>query len=81
MLMPALSCSVIFYSVQWWWTVAHQVPLSMEISRRRYWSGLLFPPPWYLPYPQIKPIFPASPALAGMLFTTSGTWEAWHDFL
>ena len=25
------------------WTVAHQVPLSMEYSRQEYWSGLLFP--------------------------------------
>ena len=27
------------------WTVAHQVPLSMEFSRQEYWSGLPFPPP------------------------------------
>ena len=25
------------------WTVAHQVPLSMGISRQEYWSGLPFP--------------------------------------
>ena len=25
------------------WTVAHQAPLSMEISRQEYWSGLPFP--------------------------------------
>ena len=25
------------------WTVAHQDPLSMELSRQQYWSGLLFP--------------------------------------
>ena len=25
------------------WTVAHQVPLSMEFSRQEYWSVLLFP--------------------------------------
>ena len=25
------------------WTVAYQVPLSMELSRQEYWSGLPFP--------------------------------------
>ena len=33
-----LSCSVVSA-----WTVAHQVPLSMEFSRQEYWSGLPFP--------------------------------------
>ena len=27
------------------WTVAFQVPLSMEFSRQEYWSGLTFPSP------------------------------------
>ena len=27
------------------WTVARQATLSMEISRKEYWSGLPFPPP------------------------------------
>ena len=27
------------------WTVAHQVPLSMEFFRQEYWSGLPFPSP------------------------------------
>ena len=31
------------------WTVAHQVPLSMGFSRQKYWSGLPFPFPGYLP--------------------------------
>ena len=26
------------------WTVAHQVPLSVEFFRQAYWSGLPFPP-------------------------------------
>ena len=26
------------------WTVAHQAPLSMEVSRPEYWSGLPYPP-------------------------------------
>ena len=31
------------------WTVAHQVPLSMEFSRQEYWSGVPFPSPGDLP--------------------------------
>ena len=27
------------------WTVARQAPLSMEVSRQEYWTGLLRPPP------------------------------------
>ena len=41
------------------WTVAHQVPQSMEFSRQEYWSGLSFPSPGYLPNPGIKPGSPA----------------------
>ena len=33
------------------WTVACQVPLSMELSRKEYWSGLPFPPLGDLPDP------------------------------
>ena len=51
-------------------TVAGQAPLSMEFSRQEYWSGLLCPPPGDLPDPGIKPMSPASPALAGGFFTT-----------
>ena len=56
------------------WSVAHQVPLSMEFSRQEYWSGLPCPP-LDLPNPGIKPSLP-SPALAGEFFTTSTTCEA-----
>ena len=31
------------------WTVACQVPLSVEFSRHEYWSGLRFPSTGYLP--------------------------------
>ena len=31
------------------WTVAHQAPLSMEFSRKEYWSGLSFSSPRDLP--------------------------------
>ena len=49
------------------WTAAHQAPLSMRFPRQEYWSGLPFPSPGNLPNPGIKP---ASPAMAGGLFTT-----------
>ena len=45
------------------WTVAHQAPLSMGVSRQEYWSGLPFPPPGDLPDPGIEPASPVHPAL------------------
>ena len=48
--------------------VACQTPLSMGFQE--YWSGLPFPSPGSLPNPEIKPVSPASPALAGGFFTT-----------
>ena len=47
------------------WAVALKVPLSMEFSRQKYWSGLPFPTPGDLPDPGIEPKPLASPALAG----------------
>ena len=41
------------------WTVAHQVPPSMEFSRQEYWSGLPFPSPGDLPDLGIKPGLPS----------------------
>ena len=49
------------------WTVAHQAPLSMGLSRQESWSRLPTPPPGYLPNSGIEPKFPA---LAGGFFTT-----------
>ena len=46
------------------WIVARQAPLSMELSRQAYWSGLPFPTAGDLPNPGIKPTSPASLALA-----------------
>ena len=40
------------------WTVACQVPLSMQFPRKKYWSGLPFPSPGDLPDPGIKPALP-----------------------
>ena len=36
------------------WTVAHQAPLSMELSREEYWSGLPFPSPGDHPNPSLE---------------------------
>ena len=51
------------------WTVAHQVPLSMEFSRQKYWSGLSFSTPGDFSDPGIEPMSLASPS-AGRFFTT-----------
>ena len=50
------------------WTVAHQTPLSIRLSRQKYWSRLPFPPPGDLPDPRIEPKSLVSPALAGGFF-------------
>ena len=47
-----------------------QVPLSMEFSRQKYWSGLLVPSPEDLPYPGIGCTSRVSPVLASGFFTT-----------
>ena len=52
------------------WTIAHQAPVSMEFSGKECWSVLPCPSPVDLPDPGIKPTAPASPALAGVFFTT-----------
>ena len=41
------------------WTIAHQVPLSMQFTRQEYWSGLPFPSPGDLLNPGIEPGSPA----------------------
>ena len=48
------SCSVLSDSWQPHWTVACQVPLSVEFPRQEYWSGLPFPPPGDPPNPGIS---------------------------
>ena len=58
------------------WTVAHQPPLSMGFSRQEYWSGLPCPLPRDLPDTGVESGYLKPPALAGMFFTTSATWEA-----
>ena len=46
--------------------IVRQTPLSTELSRQEYWSGLPFPSP-DLPHPGIEP---TTPALAGGFFIT-----------
>ena len=55
------------------WTVAHEVPLSMEFPRQEHWIRLPFPSPGDLPNLGIKP---TSPTLAGGFFTTEPPGKA-----
>ena len=57
------------------WTIVCQASLSIEFSRKEYWSGLPFPLPGDLLNPGTEPASLASPASAGRFFTTepSGT--------
>ena len=57
------------------WTVALQVPLSMELLRQEYWSRLPFPILRDLSDLGIEPTSLASLALAGGFFATSVAWE------
>ena len=50
-LVKSLSCVQLFATP---WTVAYKDPLSMEISRQEYCSGLPFPAPGDLPNPGIE---------------------------
>ena len=48
-------------------TIACQAPLSMEFSRKKYWSGLPFPSSGDIPDPGIEP---GSPALEADVLTS-----------
>ena len=48
----------------------------MAFPRQEYWGGLPFPSPGDSPNPGIKPMSPASPALAGGFFYHWAKWEA-----
>ena len=52
------------------WTVAHQPPLSMGLSRQEHCSGLPCPSPGGLSDPGIELVSLMSPALAGGFFTS-----------
>ena len=51
------------------WTVAHQAPLSMGLSRQEHGRGLLCPPPGGLPDTRIEVASLMSPALALLLYS------------
>ena len=54
------------------WTVAYQVPVSMEFSRQEYWSGLPLPSPGDLSSPGIEP---RSPTLEADALPPEPTWK------
>ena len=58
------------------WTVAHQAPLSMGISRQEYWGGLPCPPPGDLPDPGTELEPPAFPSLQVDSFTSEPRGKA-----
>ena len=55
-----LSC-VWFFATPW--PVALQAPLSLQLSRQKYWSRLPFPSPWNLFDPGVELVSPVSSAL------------------
>ena len=63
-------------------TVVHQAPLSMEFSRQKYWSGLLFPTSGDLPDAWIELTSLLSPVLEGGFFirTLLGKLNVNHTF-
>ena len=72
-LLAVLSCVRFFMTP---WTVACQAPLSMEISRQEYWSGLPFPSPEDLPTLRIESVSHKSLALMGGFFTIDPPYPA-----
>ena len=48
----------------------------MGFSGKKYWSGLLCPPPGDLLNPDLEPVSLTFPALAEKFFTASAAWEA-----
>ena len=62
-----LSCVQLFMTP---WTIAHQAPLSVGLSRQEYHSGLPLISPGDLPNTGIETVFLESLALAGRFFTS-----------
>ena len=77
-IMPSHFSHIRLFATQW--TVACQAPLSVGFSRQEYWSGLPYPPSGDLLNPGTEPASLMSPALAGGLFNTSATWDAFLFF-
>ena len=51
------------------WNITFQASLSMGFPRQEYWRRFPFPSQLDLPNPEIEPMSPASPPLAGEFFT------------
>ena len=62
------------------WTLTHEAPLSMGLSRQESWSGLLYPPPRNLPNPGMEPVSLTSTCI-GRFFTTGATREALYPLI
>ena len=60
-------CCLVAQSCPTLYHLMNYSPLSMGFSQQEYWSGLPFPPPGDFPDPGVEP---ASPALAGVFFTS-----------
>ena len=73
-----LSCVQLFVTL---WPVACQAPLSMEFSRRDYWSGLPLPPPGDLPDPGMEHMPSVSPALASGFLPTKLPGKPLYDII
>ena len=63
------------------WTAAHQPPLSMGFSGKKYWSGLPLSPPGDLPDPEIQLLSPASSPsqVNSLLLSCQGSPETMRD--
>ena len=72
----AISFSIMSDSFVTPWTVAHQAPLSMGLSRQAYWTGLPFPSPGDLLDPGIEP---ASPKAGILYHWTTREPISWHS--
>ena len=57
------------------WTIAHQTPLSMGVSRQEYWSGLSFPVPGDPPDPGSNHVTCSSYTGRWILYH----WATWED--
>ena len=69
------SAAVVADSLRPPWTAGHMAP-AHQISQASYRCWVPPPPPGDLPDPGIAPVSPASPALAGGLFTTEPPGKA-----
>ena len=63
------------------WTVACQAPMSVELSKQEYWSGLPFPFPRDLPDQGIEPVSLSSPAWQVDFFTTAPPGKSYYPII